>query len=429
MFESALKIARYVLPRNIFKYIGKLYFKAYYAITDKKHRNAIARIRKKDKIKVVFFALHSSVWKYDKLYTKLRDHPNFEPLILVCPVTNYGKENMIREMDQCYTMLKNMDYNVIPAYDKENDKYVNVKNSIKPDIIFYTNPYRGLIDDRYYITKFSNILTCYVPYSSMVIDSERQFDKPLTNLLWKSFVENDYSSEMSRMLMKNRGQNVAISGFPSLDVLLDKSYCPKQVWKHGQKIKIIWAPHHTIEGSESITFSNFINFSKIMVDLSKKYVNEIQIAFKPHPLLYIKLLNLWGKERTDNYYNLWDTLPNTQLEKGEYIDLFLTSDAMIFDSCSFLNEYLYTQKPSVFLTNDVVKSQLNKYGLDAFECHQQAHTEDHLIKFIESLIHGYPDPLIDAKRRYYEKYIAMFEIQSASDRIISEIYTSIYNNN
>ena len=357
------------------------------------------------------------------------EHPVFEPLILICPVRTYAKEEMIKEMDECYNILSAKEYKVLHSYDIKRNAYLDVKKAINPDIIFYTNPYGGINTLRYYITKFPDVLTCYVPYSSMIINSETQFNKPLTNLLWKSFVENSYSKQMSQKFMDNKGVNVKISGFPSLDILLDKTYKPKNVWRNNQKIRIIWAPHHTIDGTESINFSNFFEFAEFMVEITKRFIDDIQVAFKPHPLLYVKLCRIWGKEKTDIYYNSWIEKANVQFENGDYIDLFLTSDAMIFDSCSFLNEYLYTQKPSMFITNDIVKSQLNDYGLDAFDCHQKANSEKDIIEFIESLINQKPNPLATQKQIYYKKYIAMFEEKSASERIISELYTSINGKN
>ena len=423
---KVIKIIKNLLPSAVYKQLSKLSYNYHLKRAPFKHKKALKRVRGKGKIKVVFFALHASIWKYDKLYKRMLEHPNFEPLILVCPVVNYGKENMLQEMDNCYKMLQAKNYNVLRSFDVKTNIYVDVKKSLQPDIIFYTNPYGGLIDERYYITKFPDILTCYVPYSSMIIQSKTQFNKHLCNLLWKSFVENNYSLEMSKKHMPNKGQNVVVSGFPSLDELLDKSYQPINIWKHYQSIKVIWAPHHTIEGTESINFSNFFQFAEFMVQLTQKYQDEIQIAFKPHPLLYVKLCKIWGKEKTDIYYANWIDKPNVQFENGDYIDLFITSDAMIFDSCSFINEYLYTQKPSLFITNDVVKSQLNDYGLDAYECHQKACSEKDIIEFIESLINHKPDPMAKQKQLYYEKYISMFDEKPASERIISEIYTTIY---
>ena len=45
----------------------------------------------------------------------------------------------------------------------------------------------------------------------------------------------------------------------------------------------------------------------------------------------------------------WESLSNAQLETGKYVDLFMTSDAMIHDCGSFTIEYHYTLKPVMYL--------------------------------------------------------------------------------
>ena len=71
---------------------------------------------------------------------------------------------MVEEMERCYILFKTKGYNVIKSYNKEEENYLDVKKTCGPDIVFYTNPYKGLIDDRYYITNFLDCLTCYAPY-------------------------------------------------------------------------------------------------------------------------------------------------------------------------------------------------------------------------------------------------------------------------
>ena len=79
-----------------------------------------------------------------------------------------------------------------------------------------------------------------------------------------------------------------------------------------------------------------MTYAADMVELAKKYQDSIQFAFKPHPVLKFRLINIWGEQKTEEYYKLWETMPNTQLETGDYIDLFLTSDALGFLSVPFI---------------------------------------------------------------------------------------------
>ena len=128
-----------------------------------------------------------------------------------------------------------------------------------------------------------------------------------------------------------------MTGATVYDKFLDKNYKPKNVWKRQEKIKkkVIWAPHHSIISNPDLEYSLFLEVCDIMPVLAKRYENKIQFCFKPHPFLIRKLYQLWGKYKTDAYYQLWDSMPNTQYENGEYIDLFMTSDAMIHDCDSF----------------------------------------------------------------------------------------------
>lgn len=68
------------------------------------------------------------------------------------------------------------------------------------------------------------------------------------------------------------------------------------------------------------------------------------------------------KRKTDRYYSEWESLSNAQLETGKYVDLFMTSDAMIHDCGSFTIEYHYTLKPVMYL----VKGEEHTKMMNAF---------------------------------------------------------------
>ena len=59
--------------------------KALFLQMQKKHHQLIKEKKGKKKLKVVFLAIHKSVWKVDPVFKKMMDDPYFEPLILVCP--------------------------------------------------------------------------------------------------------------------------------------------------------------------------------------------------------------------------------------------------------------------------------------------------------------------------------------------------------
>lgn len=374
----------------------------------KRYQLKLDSIRNKKKIKVVFFALFESVWKYGELYEYLKNHPNFDPSILVCPIVNQGKKEMLEEMKKTYLFFSKKGYDVLYSYDFTTGHFLDVRHELKPDIIFYTSPYRGLIDDRYYITQFPDILTCYVPYAFMSVKYSWTYDLEFHNLLWTFFVESSLHKKEAEKHQCIHGQNMYISGFPGCDIFLN-NYQPKyDVWKiEDRNIKrIIWAPHHLLhEGQKG---SNFLDYYAVMLEIANLFRDKIQIAFKPHPLLKLKLKKEkdWGEERTEFYYKQWQNLPNGQLEEGVYVDLFLTSDALIHDCGSFITEYLYTQKPSLFMfSKDADRKAQNEYGRKALDVHYISYNRKDLLNFINNVVIDNND-YMKGKRLKFLKEIA-----------------------
>ena len=401
----------------------------YYIRTAKEnHQKALSKLVGKDKINCVFFALFDSVWKYEDVYRLMLDNPRFDPVILVCPVANYGRENMLFRMKETYNFFKKKGYNVIKSYDEISDTYVDVRKDINPDIIFYTNPYDNLIDTRYFITNFRDILTVYVPYSinnSCAYDAN--YNLILYNLLWRYYLPTPYHQNYSVEYARNKGVNTVVSGYPGIEPLLDGRIPCDKDWKdkNPNVKRIIWAPHHTIEPVGVVYYSCFLKYCDFMLEIAHKYEGKIQVVFKPHPLLKNKLYLLWGKERTDEYYSKWERMPNTNLNDGDYEDLFLTSDAMIHDSGSFISEYLYVNKPVMRTLNGIDESEKqNGFSLECISNHYLANDEHDIEQFIQNVIAGI-DPIKEKRTKFIND--VLMPNGSPSLNIIDDILDSINN--
>lgn len=399
-------------------------------IQPKLHQNAIKKIRAKHgPINVVFFAIFDSVWKYDHLYKIMEKDNRFNPIIVVCPVVNYGKENMLQNMNKCYNLFKSKDYNVIRAYDVSTKKYINVRKELNPDIIFYTNPYKGLIDGRYYIDKYRDILTCYVNYYFCTETKlyDIAYDRLFYNLLWKKYIESPFEKKLAERYARNKGINMTLTGYPGIDQLIDTKYIPKEVWKkRSVKTKrIIWAPHHSINNYAFVNYSTFLKYYDVLLKLAEKYKDSIQISFKPHPLLKNRLYLDWGKERTDKYYETWRLLENGQLDEGEYIDLFLTSDAIIHDSGSFIFEYLITGKPAMHLNNGIPYDiNYNEYAQEALSCYYTANNEEDIEEFIINVINN-KDEKKEERLKFIQSNLYPPNNNLASQNIINDLVKSL----
>ena len=116
---------------KIYNFMGlsELYVFYLFRNAPKRHRRALELVRKKENVKVAFFLNHESVWKYEVLYDLMVKHPRFEPKIFVCPVVNFGTENMLFEMDKAFEAFKNKGYNVVKTYNNDTAEYLDVKKT------------------------------------------------------------------------------------------------------------------------------------------------------------------------------------------------------------------------------------------------------------------------------------------------------------
>ena len=389
------------------------------------HSKALDKVRSKgEPFNVVFFALMDSVWKYDRLYNLMEDDPRYNPTILVCPIVNYGKENMLRNLYQCYDYYKNKGYNVILSYDEKSDTYLDVRSELNPDIIFYTNPYRGLIDDRYYIDKFQDILTCYVSYFFGNTNLYSTFyDTLVHNLSWAIFTESNRHSEYIKLGYRQKHNNTVMTGYPGIEYLLSSNKStPKydESWKicSNKMKKIIWAPHHSL--FDSASYSSFMSYNETFFQLASKFRDKIQIAFKPHPLLRNKLYDHWGKEKTDEYYDRWKNLENGTVVDGAYENLFITSDALIHDSGSFMIEYIFANKPVLRLENGCPSHYYGDFAKECLALHEHAYSAQDIEEFIVSVING-EDSNKEKRTKFIESYKDEIGGDSPSNNIMNYI--------
>lgn len=392
-------------------------------------KNALCKLKGKKVLRCVFFATEIADWKCDSVYIAMRNHPKFDPQVLVCPIINCGKEYMLEKIEETMSFFEGKGYNPIKSYDIYTGKYVDVRESLSPDLIFYTSPYENLVDDRYNISHYCDYLTMYIPYGfTNNKDLGFQYNLLLHNLVWRYYVESKEHFKYAHNISKCKGRNAVVTGYPAIEKYLDKRYIPKSdPWKikdRGVK-RIIWAPHHTIEPVGNVAYSCFLDYADFMLQMAEKYSDDVQFVFKPHPLLHCKLDTLWGKERTNAYYSKWNSMPNTSVELGDYVDLFLSSDAMIHDCGSFITEYLYVNKPVMRTVNDIPFNQMyNDFVINCLDNYYLAKSPNDVEQFIINVMNGVDT--LKEKRTMFLNEVLMPD-GMPSQNIIDDILDSIEN--
>ena len=368
-------------------------------------RFLVWRLRHKDQINVVFVAMSLSMWRYQDLYEAMSRHPRFKSSIVILPGRQYTKDQQLSEKKKLISYFTEKRCQFVLDDDSNRE---NIIKELHPDILFYPQPYLECFDKKYEHIAFRNSLLCYYPYAFWMSKGAWSYDQPLHNYAWKLFYPTELHRKDAQAFALNRGRNIEVVGYPNADHFLHDRF--DDVWKPQNRTKkrVIWAPHFTIKPGY-VSQSNFLWMADFMLSVAKKYSDKIQFVFKPHPLLFSELCKhaKWGEEKTKQYYDEWQSGENTQLESGTFIDLFMTSDAMIHDSGSFCVEYHYSGNPVMYIARNFEEQVAEKgeFGQLAMRQHYVGKDEEDIIRFIEKTVLYGDDPKKDERKRFLEQYL------------------------
>ena len=376
-------------------------------------------------LNVMFLCPDKDVFCLEKLFHLMEKSVEFKPVVGVFPyehldpnvkfdISKYGK--VVQYLEQ-----KNLKY--VLLYDFEKKEYLSLKK-FQPDIVFF-NSTLGLKNMNRFMEQARNAITCFVPYGYFLSNAQgyifdTDFHFKMTYLFWESAV----SLTLSEHYARNHGENSFFLGYPKLETFFD-GHLPESVWKRqsSAKKKVIWAPHHSIENNpEHYGYSCFNELADVMLELAEKYQDKIQFAFRPHPLLRARLNadERWGEQKTTEYYEKWGRMENTQFSDGEYIDLFLTSDAMIGDSISFMCEYSAIDKPYLYtVRDDTVSRKFNELGEVIFNhlLYKAPPLSEKIESFLQDVVLNGNDPLAEKRREFTKNNLLPSNGKSASENI------------
>lgn len=399
------------------------------AIRNKKVAEKICKkLKTGEKINLCFFESRAQIWFFDELYKLFRSDSRFDVKVIITPFTANGIDGITQNMNQLYDLLEEKGIKAIKSFDEKSGEYIDVKEKFNPDIIFFTENWHGLCNiPQFFMERFDNSWNYYCFYAIPL-----PINPSIYNMAPNYLAKADFllSSQLLNEAKKSRGDsaiNCFVSGHPKLDVYFNKSFFPNNPWKKQEKLKkkIIWAPHFSFgDNTENPAYvvGSFYEIYDYMLELVDEYKDSVQFCFKPHPMLRTFLGKHWSKEKIDDYYETWGRLPNTQFENGNYIDLFLTSDAMIFDSISFIVEYLCTLKPSLYTVCKDAKLAFNNFGMAAYN--QIYHTEnikEDIKKFIDDVVLEQKDTMLLKRKTFVEKEIRPKNEISASRNMYNKV--------
>ena len=421
---SDWKLLQTVLRRKYVKYYLPF-------VISKRQTRYVEKLKKKDHVNVVFLPMNVAMWKYQHLFELLKEDKRFHVYIFLTPAITFTKEQRIEDLNAMRTFFSNRNMEYVDYELEEGKQIVDIRSVIDPDLLFYTQPGDVVVDENRDYSYFIDKLLCYAPYGFLSRKMEFFFKHPFESIAWKLYFQTELNREYAKKLNRNRGCNVVVAGYTGADDFLTPF--KKDVWKvkNRSKKRIIWAPHFTI--IDDIGFfktSYFLEIADFMRDLAVEYADRITIAFKPHPRLFSELCIHpgWGENKAKEYYDFWEKNENNQLEKGDFIDLFKGSDAMIHDCGSFVVDYMYFNKPVLYENPNIddVKTTADELGKQAYDAHYRVKTLSDIKAFIDDVVLGGNDTMASVRKNFFDTYLQPKDGKTASQFIYDDIVKSIW---
>lgn len=378
---------------------SSLYDFCYDAVIECGKNNIRKKLTSNQKIKVAFLPISAAEWPAEYIYRKLKADDRFEPLIVPVPLIGRTNEERGKMYSQTYKFFSNGGYNIKKVYDAGTEEIIGWEEiGGYPDVIIHVTPWYLDIAKDYQIVNIPlHVLNVYISYGLTIGNSlegtfamKYMYNKEFMNVMWKVYTETkkDYDGFQKYQILK--AKNVVNSGYIKMDYFLEKhEYSEENIrdmWSvpDGADIysykRILITPHFSVGNINKLSFSTFDKNMYFYIYLAKKYKDSVSFIFKPHPNLRNGLVNngyMKSIGEYEAYLNEFRKLPNASVcEEGDYLALFDTSDGIINDSISFVGEYMYVDRPMLFLKRP--EQRFNELGEALIKAHYKVCGEDYM---------------------------------------------------
>lgn len=383
-----------------------------------------------EKIRVVFLIHNVESWyTIQPIYESMLEDNDFDPILIAIP-RNYNSHNgTFEDKSKEYLQRK---YKRVISFDNHESIPSDIIHILNPDIIFRQSPWEDDIPEVFRTDNIKQFKICYIPYGIITIPiDELHFNQKLHKYAWRLYCESEFHKDCYKNYNIIADSNTLVSGytkFEQMSKILNDSNA-NLVWpinrKHKTSLRILWAPHHSLEGW--FGFSTFSSIYKEMYEFASNNV-DIEIVLRPHPALTDVMNNsgLIRKEDLEAYYNDFNNLENCYIDfNEEYLNSFKYSDILITDGVSFLFEYIITGKPIIH-TDSKKHIGFNKFGKQFESSWYKAYSFENLEEHINNIKNG-NDPLLEKRLELKEKFFDFSEESKPSKIIINDIKESLLN--
>lgn len=336
-------------------------------------------------LRFAFYVMYATDFGESEVFSIMASDSDFIAKLVVVPDIARGKEHLKKTYNETKQFLieKFGSEYILDGYDINSDTFYDYSEDF--DIISLNCPYREMSHEYHQIEYLSkkNVLTIYGVYSFLAVNYHAKtiFPRLDFSLLWKCFLDTEYSLPSCKKNTIYHGKNAVVFGYSKMDGLAKYENITNQ------RKKIILAPHHTIN-TPALPLSNFLSYYDLILELPDLFPN-VDFVFRPHPLLFVNLVNkkYWTENQVSEYIKKLNEKGIVYSYSGGYFDLFASSDAIIHDCGSYITEWLFTGKPCCFVAKDnTIFDFFSELGKESIKYYTIAYSREQIIEFINNVV-------------------------------------------
>lgn len=304
-------------------------------------------------VRAVFFAELGEKWDaMESVYAYMRDDPRFDPVVVLTPVFRIVKQpDGTTKQDTIYkdylTPL-GIPFLHYQDYDIEKDC---------PELAFTSQPYESCTLPQFWaenIAKHTRLVYLFYYLPSFVVEDfpTAICRMPIYNFAWKIIGSNEKHYQYYKKYSYHNGVNMLVTGLPKADALVDlktNGVALPEGWKKlsGKKV-FLWNSWFGGNCSLDCYFDTIVGYFKEHSDCA--------LIWRPHPMTDT-VTKLYYPGRYNEYLQRLhevDHMPNAVVDRElSYKASFYYSDAQISDFSSLMVQYLFVDKPLLWMKNSV----------------------------------------------------------------------------
>ena len=421
----------------------------------KKEQEIREKIKKGEKVNVIFFAYSADTFAAEKVMTQMIEDSIYNVKLYIIPDLRLDEHEAVIQYKETYDLLSakypfvlktcdvdvklksQQEYNEEEDFKKENklltkkakremkningilyyeeNCFINHKNVIKDsDIIFFPHiqDISFSLYNPFYAVRL-NKLSVYIPHEIYPFKFYRNYYRMDNfNNFWKVFLDSDISFEEYRQYGQCHGINAVVTGLNS-----EYLKCTKRSQNNDRKT-IIVAPFFSIHnGTKMLNSFALENYGKLLFNLPEKYTN-IDFIYLISSSLENLLLNTDSEYagKVSSFMNDAVKYSNVRIEnEREYKKHISTSNGVILDCGALFIDTILQNIPALYIVKDKLleKKKFNEIGYYMYDAVYKAENEDEIYSFINNVIINNKDTMKEKRSNIFNTI--NLEYTSSSD--------------